>query len=159
MNTERQAFQGDYMSINGRLYDWQDITILMPHGEAIGITDISYSDEQPVTARYGKGGKPRGYGRGNYAGSGSFTIDLDEWERLSIALVATGKGSIYDHIPFPIVVSYASDDGIPVTDTIPLVKITKLSTSNKQGSDNVGAKSVEFTILETIVYNGKPSKL
>ena len=29
------------MSVNGRAYDWEDITVTLPHGEAAGITEIS----------------------------------------------------------------------------------------------------------------------
>ena len=34
------------MSVNGRAYDWEDITVTLPHGEAAGITEIKYEDGQ-----------------------------------------------------------------------------------------------------------------
>jgi hypothetical protein len=143
------------MSINGKRYDWESVNILMPQGIAIDITDISYSDGQAIAARYGKGAVAQGYGRQNYEGSGSFTIDAEEFERLKLAI---RKKSIYDHEPFPIVVNYA-DEGAPViTDKLPKCKITKISTSNSQGSENAGARSIEYTILEPIDYNGTPAK-
>jgi hypothetical protein len=142
------------MAINGKRYDWEDITITLPQGAAVNITDISYSDGQAIAVRYGKGGVPRGYGRQNYEASGSMTIDLEEWERLSKGLGDT----VYDHEPFSITVSYADSGAGTITDKLNKVKITKLSTSNSQGGENAGAKSVEFTVLEPISYNGKLGK-
>ena len=114
------------MSVNGRAYDWEDITVTLPHGEAAGITEIKYEDGQEITARYGRGSIPRSYGRGNYEASGSMVLDRDEWEKLKKELTGDG-GGIYDHTPFTIVVSYANDDMGAVTDTLKNCKITKFS--------------------------------
>lgn len=141
--------------VNGKRYDWQDITILLPSGIAVDITDISYSDSQTVTARYGKGGIPRGYSRGNYEASGSMTIDLEEWEKLKLTLLP----SIYDHLPFDITVSYAENHVPVVTDVLPQVKLIKIDTSNSQGNENAGAKKLEFVILKPIKYNFIPAKI
>ena len=148
------------MAINGRLYDWEDITVTLPSGEAVGITEIKYEDGQEIEARYGKGAVPRGYGRKNYAGSGSMVLDRDEWERLTPPLVASGGGGIYDHKPFPIVVNYANDDMGTVADTLKSCKITKFSGGGaSQGDDNASPITCEFTILEPILWNGVPAKL
>ncbi len=90
------------MSVNGKFYDWEDVTVTLPNGVAAGITEITYEDEQPVTAHYGKGAIPRGYGRGNYSASGTMILDRDEWERLKTSLASTGAGNIYDHTPFDV---------------------------------------------------------
>lgn len=147
------------MAINGRNYDWEDIRVLLPHGEGIGITEIKYEDGQSITARYGKGSTPRGYGRGNYEASGSLVLDRDEWERFKIALAALGGGKIFDHSPFEIVVMYANDDMGIVTDTLRSCKISKFSGGGaSQGDDNASPMTCEFTILEPIVYNGVLAK-
>ena len=142
------------MSVNGKMYDWEDLSVNLPQGVAINITAISYSDSQPITARYGKGGVAHGYGTGNYEASGSMTIDLEEWERLTPHLGST----IYDHDPFPITASYANSGKATVTDKLPAIKITKVSTSNSQGSENAGAKDIEFSCIKPINYGGKPAK-
>lgn len=147
------------MSINGKLFDWEDLTIVLPHGPAFGITELAYKDSQDATPRYGKGNIPRGYGRGNYEASGSMTLDADEWERFAAVLMATGLGAIYDHLPFVIIASYANLGLPPITDVLPKVKITGVDTSNSQGSDNAGQKKIEFKILSPILYNAKPAKL
>ncbi len=148
------------MAINGKNYDWEDIHVTTLTGEQIGITEIKYSDEQSVTARYGRGAVPRGYGRGNYEASGSMVLDRDEWEKLKLALVAlSNTGGIYDHTPFPIVVSYANDDMGTVIDTLRDCKISKFDGGGgSQGDDNVSPITCEFTILSPILWNGIPAK-
>ncbi|HBV41432.1 MAG TPA: hypothetical protein DEB43_02145 [Desulfovibrio sp.] len=147
------------MAINGRQYDWEDISVMLPSGQAIGITEIKYEDGQSVTARYGKGAVPRGYGRGNYEASGSMVLDRDEWEKFKIYLAATGKGKIYDHTPFTVVVMYANNDMGTITDTLKSCKIGKNSGGGaSQGDDNASPMSLEFTILEPILWNGIPAK-
>ncbi len=139
------------MSVNGKKYDWEDMEISLPNGVAIGITDISYSDEKGIEERYGKGAVPRGYGGKNYKASGSMTLDRDEADRLLNALSVP----VYKAKPFPIVVSYANDDQSTITDTLPDCKVTKLDTSGKQDDDNAGVVKMDFKILSPIKWNGK----
>lgn len=147
------------MAANGKSYDWESITVTGPTGIVAGITEIKYTDGQAITARYGRGSVPRGYGRGNYEASGSFVMDRDEWERLKAALVASSSGGIYDHTPFTIVVSYANDDIGVTTDVLKACKITKFDGGGgAQGDDNVSPLSCELTILEPIVWGGVPAK-
>lgn len=147
------------MAINGRNYDWEDIHVQLPYGEAVGITEIKYTDGQSIEARYGRGAVPRGYGRGNYEASGSMVLDRDEWERLKENL-AQAKGAIYDHEPFTIVVGYANSDMGTVIDTLKSCKITKFDGAGGAQSDtNASPISCEFTILEPIEWNGTPAKV
>lgn len=138
------------MAVNGNQYDWESVEIQLPSGVAIGVTEIGYSDERGIEARYGKGGTPRGYGRKNYKAEGNMTLDRDEFERLRSAL----GGSVYKGAPFNVVVSYANDDQDTVTDSLKDVKITKSDTSAKQDDDNAGAVKVDFTILSPIEWGG-----
>ena len=147
------------MAINGRQYDWEDITVTLPSGEAIGITEIKYEDGQEIEARYGRGATPRGYGRKNYEATFSFVLDRDEWERLKKSLAATGEGSIYDHKPFPIVISYGNPDMGTIVDTLKSCKISKFSGGGAaQGDDNASPMSCEGKVLEPILWNGVPAK-
>ncbi len=140
------------MSINGNYYDWESVEIQLPNGTAIGVQNISYNDERPVEARYGKGSKPRGYGRKNYKAGASMELDLDEAERLKAAL-----GDYYSGPPFVIVVSYANDDQPAVFDTLPDCKITKVDSGGKQGDDNTGVRKFDLTILSPIKWGGTPA--
>lgn len=147
------------MAINGRQYDWEDISVALPSGVAVGITEIKYTDGQGAEARYGKGAIPRGYGRTNYEASGSFVLDRDEWEPLKKELAASGGGGIYDHKPFPIVVNYGNDEMGSITDTLPDCKITKFDGGGgSQGDSNVSAITCEIVILSPILWNGVPAK-
>ncbi|MDY6904084.1 MAG: hypothetical protein SWH61_05295 [Thermodesulfobacteriota bacterium] len=138
------------MAINGKQYDWEDVTINLKSGIAIGITEINYADERGIEPRYGKGATPRGYGRKNYKASGDMTLDRDEAEALRNAL----GGSFYKGDPFPVTVGYANDDQPAVTDILPDIKITKADTSAKQDDDNAGAVKLDFEILSPIKWNG-----
>lgn len=138
------------MAINGTKHDWESMEIQLPNGVVIGVTEISYSDEKPIEARYGKGSVPRGYGRKNYKASGSMSLDRDEAERLRVSL----GGSFYKSSPFPIIVSYANPGEPVITDILPDCKITKADTSGKQDDDNAGAVKVDFEILSPIKWNG-----
>jgi len=147
------------MAINGRGYDWEDISVTLPQGEAVGITEIKYEDQQEITARYGKGGIARSWGRGNYEASGSMVLDRDEWEKLKSALTDGTTGGIYDHTPFTIVVSYANSDMGTVTDTLKNCRITKFSGGGaSQGDDNASPVSCDSTILSPIIWNGVAAK-
>ncbi len=148
------------MAINGRNYDWEDISVTLPHGEAVGISEIKYSDEQSLEARYGRGSVPRAYGRGNYSASGSMVLDRDEWERLKKELASSSPtGGIYDHKPFTTVVNYANDDMGNVTDTLKSCKITKFDGGGgSQGDAAVSAITCDLLILEPILWNDTPAK-
>lgn len=141
------------MAINGNLYDWESMEIQLPSGGAVGITEISYSDERPVEPRHGKGGKSRGYGRKNYKASGSMTLDRDEAERLRKSL----GGSFYKGQPFVINVSYGNEGQQTVTDKLPDVMITKSDTSGKQDEDNAGIMKLDFVVLSPIEWDGTPA--
>lgn len=135
--------------INGNRFDWESIEIALPSGIAIGINEISYSDERPIEPRYGKGGIPRGFGRKNYKASGNMTLDREDADRLRLAL----GGSVYKG-QFPITVSYANDDQATVVDVLPGCKIIKTDTGSKQGDDNAGQLKYDFAILEPIKWGG-----
>ena len=141
------------MSVNGVLYDWESVEIQLPSGVAVGVTSISDNDERGVEPRYGKGNKPRGYGRKNYKASGNLELDRDEFEALKDNL----GGSVYKGSPFQIVVSYGDEGLSTVTDTLPAVKITKQDSGASQDDDNAGKVKCDFTILAPIKWGGTPA--
>ena len=148
------------MAINGRQYDHEDCNIMLPSGLAFGVTEANYEDGQDIDPRYGRGAVPRGYGRKNYEASGSITMDRDQFEPFKRALsLTTGVGGgVYDHRPFPIIVNYANEDQPLITDTLPDVKVTKISSGYKQGEANDGQVSLDIKILSPIKWNGVAAK-
>lgn len=141
--------------INGQVFDWESITVSLPHGVLIGVKDISYDDERPVEPIYGKGSKPIGRGRGNYKAEGKLTVLREEFDK--ILDYARGKGvAFYQLPPFPITVSYAND-GEPVrTDVLPECVFTKRSRKASQGNTELTV-DLDFVILKPIRDNGVAS--
>jgi len=143
--------------INGSLYDWESVEILLPSGIVVGITNIDYEDERQIEERYGKGSQPRGYGRKNYKATAKIEVDIDAAELLATALAASGGGGIYDSLPFPITICYAPPGQPVITDVLPLCKIVKASTGAKQGDDNVGIRKYDLKVLAPIVWGAIPA--
>ncbi len=140
--------------INGRTYDWESLTVTMPWGISYSIREISYDEEKSITPLIGRGDKPYAYGRGSYKGSGKFTIDLSEYDR--IAAFAASFGGILNLPPFPIVLAYANGEQLPRVDVLPQCKITKKGRSIKTG-DGEEVVSIDFEMLSPAVENGIPS--
>ena len=53
------------LKVNRKAYDWGDVDLQLP-GLALEVQEISYDDEQEKELVYGRGNKPRGYGRSLY---------------------------------------------------------------------------------------------
>lgn len=140
------------MPINGKTYDWEDVRIVLPSGETVGVVEINYEDGRDVEMRYGKGAVPRGVGRKNYEASGNLTMDADEFERLKLAMA----GSIYN-TPVPITVCYGEDLKETVTDVLPLCWFVKNAASAKQGEANVRQHKMDFKISKPIIWGGVPA--
>jgi hypothetical protein len=143
--------------INGSLYDWESVNIMLPNGITVGITNIDYDDERPIEERYGKGSQPRGYGRKNYKASAKMEIDIDAAELLAVSLATSGGGGIYNAMPFPITVCYAPEGQPMIIDVLPLCKIVKTSSGAKQGDDNVGVRKYDLKVLAPIQWGAIPA--
>jgi len=118
--------------INGKYYDWEDVSINFAHGPLIDVQSIEYSDEQETEEVYGKGSKPRGYGHGNYKASGKVTFTREEYDRLIVWAKTQGR-PLYDLNYFNATVSFADDGTQAHTDTLQECKFNKRSFKAKQG--------------------------
>ncbi|GAB6100438.1 hypothetical protein JCM16358_23170 [Halanaerocella petrolearia] len=143
------------MSVNGKSYDWESISIKLPYGTMIAIESIEYSDEKETEANYGKGSNPYGYGEGNYSAEGKLTIRREEFEKF-VDYVKQNSETLYGLDPFPITVSYANDDQPITTDKLPKCKFKSNSTSTSQGDKKVNVEK-DFVILAPIEWNGLPA--
>lgn len=140
--------------INGKHYDWGDVTVGLPHGTMLDGEEINYSDEMPVNRSQGKGLGTRGYGRGQYKAGGDITLKREEFNRLEKA--AEKEGGIYSMKPFPITVSYQNEDGEIVTDTLESCVFKKRDFKAGEKSDFMTVK-LDLEILGQILTNGKPA--
>lgn len=138
--------------INGKHYDWQDVSIHLPYGTALEIQDISYDDELEVEPTYGKGSTPTGFGTGNYKASGKLSMLREEFNRLTDFCKKQNK-PLYRLDPFPIVVNYAEDGSPKNTDTLKQCKFTKTSNKAAQGDKSMKV-DMDFVIIGQIVRNG-----
>ena len=137
--------------INGKNYSWEDISIVLPHGTLIHVLSIEYSDEKEAEPLYGAGSNPVGYGQGNYKAEGKLTLRREEFDLL-IEYAKKQGTTLYGLGPFPIVVSYANDDEPRRTDTLPMCKFTKTSTSPSQGDKEVKI-DLDFQCFAPIKWN------
>lgn len=138
--------------INGKNYDWNDVSINFPYGTLVQVEDISYDDEQEKSMTYGKGPVGQSYGKGNYKASAKVTLLYEEYEKLMNYAKIQKKG-LYSLSPFPITVSFA-DDGQPIsTDVLEGCTFTKRSHKAGQGNQKL---TVDLDILITgqIKHNG-----
>ncbi|MCL4514151.1 MAG: hypothetical protein M1379_00930 [Firmicutes bacterium] len=143
--------------INGKRYDWEDVTIALPHGTLIDVEGIDYSDKKEVEAVYGKGTNPQGYGAGNYSAEGKLSLKREEFNRL-VDYAKQNAKSLYGLPPFPISVSYANEDERLATDKLQQCKITGTSNATKQGDKSVNVE-IDLTILGGINWNGLPANV
>lgn len=140
------------MPVNGKVYDWESITIALPYGVVIGVESIDYDDGKEAELVYGKGGKALGYGRGNYEANAKMSMLRDEFDRLLEYAKEIGK-ALYALPPFPITVSYANDGAPTKTDVIKGAKLTKNAHKAAQGDKKLSV-DLELLVTDQIVRDG-----
>ena len=89
--------------INGNVYTWADITVLIGGVPITGITGVKYADEQEVENVYGAGRYPVGRAKGKITCTASLKLLIDEVRALSSKSVT---GRLQDLGVFDVQVSY-----------------------------------------------------
>lgn len=139
------------LKVNGKNYDWGDVDVKFP-GLALVLQEISYDDEQDMEESYGKGYKPRGYGKGNYKASGQMSMLRDDYEDLLAWCAA--KGVNFYELEFPsVVVSYADSGKTITTDELKKVHPTKRTHKASQGDKSLTVE-IDLMIVGGIVTSG-----
>ena len=139
------------LKVNGKNYDWGDVDVKFP-GLVLVVQEISYDDEQDMEESYGRGYKPRGFGKGNYKASGKLSMLRDDYEDL----LAFGKArgvSFYDLELPSIVVSYADNGKAISTDELKKVRPIKRTHKAAQGDKSLSV-DVDLMIVGGIITNG-----
>lgn len=93
--------------INGVVYSWSQLALIINGMPVTGVTKIDYEDKQTIEPIYGIGQTPVGMGYGNIETSASLTLLRGEIEAMREAVLTR---RLQDIAPFDIVVSY-----IPLT--------------------------------------------
>ncbi len=139
------------LKVNGISYGWGDVDIKIP-GVNLVLQEISYDDEQEAEESYGKGSKPRGYGKGNYKASGKMSMHRDDYDDLLDCLKALDKP--FYGMEFPsVVVAYGNPGGRTRIDELKRVIFTKRSHKAAQG-DKTLSVDIDLMIVGGIVEDG-----
>lgn len=102
--------------INGNLYGWADITVLVGGVPISGIRGVKYADEQTIENVYGAGRYPVGRAKGRIECSASLKLLEDEARALCNA---SPTGRLQDLGVFDVQVSYLPDESTKIVhDTI-----------------------------------------
>lgn len=139
------------IKVNGINYGWGDVDVKIP-GLNLVVQEISYDDEQEMEESYGRGNRPRGYGKGNYKASGKMSMLRDDYDDVLDYCKATGKPFFGVELP-SVVVSYANPGGRTRIDELKRVVFVKRSHKAAQG-DKTLSVDIDFMIVGGIVEDG-----
>lgn len=123
--------------INGIAYSWAQIKVSIGGVEVIGITKITYEDDQEKQNNYGRGNDPVSRATGKTTCTGSITLHMVEIEALQ---KASSTGRIQDLPAFPVFISYIPNGGILVRHTLEYAEFTKNSRDVSQGDMEIGVE-------------------
>lgn len=127
--------------INGRLYGWADLVIVIMGVVVTGVTSISWKRKRVKENKYGAGGQPVGRGYGNIEYEASITLHVDEIAAIEAAIPS---GHLDDALPFNVVLSYQPETGPIKTETLKFVEFTENARDWKQGDT---ASEVELPLI------------
>lgn len=139
------------LKVNGINYGWGDVDVKIP-GLNLVLQEISYDDEQEKEESYGKGYKPRGYGKGNYKASGKMSMHRDDYDDLLDYCKATDTPFFDVELP-SVVVSYANPGSRTRIDELKRVIFSKRSHKAAQG-DKTLSVDIDIMIIGGIVEDG-----
>lgn len=139
------------IKVNGISYGWGDVDVKIP-GLNLVVQEISYDDEQEMEESYGKGNKPRGYGKGNYKASGKLSMHRDDYD--DVLDYCKAKNIPFYGMELPsVVVSYGNPGGRTRIDELKRVVFVKRSHKAAQG-DKTLSVDIDLMIVGGIVEDG-----
>jgi hypothetical protein len=119
--------------INGRAYDFVQITAVVLGVPLPSISNVNYLEEQEKTNNFGTGNRPVSRGQGPIDSSGSFDISMNDIEALRDA---APNGSLLQIPAFDIVVVYGNPQK-PVTHVLKNVEFTNDGVEAAQGDTDI----------------------
>lgn len=120
--------------VNGLIYDFESIKLMLPTGLILGCESVEYSDEKNDEVICGTNNVPLGVGRGEWKGTCKLELQRFEYDKLNIFSAASG--GFYNMPPIPVVASYGNLGQPPVTDTL-LVHFTKRDFKGSKGDTSL----------------------
>lgn len=116
--------------INGRQYEFADLTLFLAGRDVTGFRGIKYTTTQEKEVLFGKGNRGLSIQRGNISNSGEITLTQSELETLK----ALGRGSVLN-LSLNAIICYgnpANGDAL-ITDKIFGLQFTEEAKEFKQG--------------------------
>jgi hypothetical protein len=130
--------------INGRQYEYADLTLILAGRDVIGFRGIDYKSAQEKEVVYGKGNKPLAIQKGNFSHDGSIQMLQSEYE----TLVELGNGSVLGlDLNATLVYGGRETGGTILTDRIFGLQFTEEAKSFKQ-NDKFAEISLPFIALD-----------
>lgn len=120
--------------VNGLIYDFESIKLMLPTGLILGCESVEYSDEKNDEVICGTNNLPLGIGRGEWKGTCKLELQRFEYDKLNI--FAAVSGGFYNMPPIPVVASYGNLGQPPVTDTL-LVHFIKRDFKGSKGDTSL----------------------
>jgi hypothetical protein len=123
--------------INGKSYEWADITINILGQPFAGVTNIEYEDSQEMENIYGAGPRPISRAYGNFKPTAKVTILMEELEGIQ----AVAFGGVIQNIPeFDISVAFTDSALTPRIHTIKNCRFTKNLRKVSQGDTSIACE-------------------
>ena len=120
--------------VNGLIYDFESIKLMLPTGLILGCESVEYSDEKNDEVICGTNNLPLGVGRGEWKGTCKLELQRFEYDKLNVFSAASG--GFYNMPPIPVVASYGNLGQPPVTDVL-LVHFTKRDFKGSKGDTSL----------------------
>lgn len=144
---------GTGRKINGKVYQYDNLEIVINGIPYQGITEINYSDTLEPGILRGTSVYMRGRTRGSYEAEASFTIAKADFEAVKAALISLGKGG-FGEVEFLISVSYAEPTSPLINDTIEGCRIKHQENSHSSGNSDGLVTKVDLSVFR-IGWDGK----
>ena len=139
--------------VNGLIYDFESIKLMLPTGLILGCESVEYSDEKNDEVICGTNNLPLGVGRGEWKGTCKLELQRFEYDKLD--LFGAASGGFYNMPPIPVVASYGNAGQPPVTDTL-LVHFTKRDFKGSKGDTSLNV-TIEGPQTAPMISNGVPA--
>lgn len=119
--------------INGRAYDFTQITVSLLSVPLSGVSALNYSEEQEKTNNFGTGNRPTSRGQGPIDSSGSIELSMNEVEAIRDA---APDGSLLKIPAFDITVVFGNPQK-PVVHVLKNVEFTNDGVDSSQGDTDL----------------------
>lgn len=146
---DESAINNGIPLVNGVLYAWADIVVLIGGVPITGITGIEYGDTQDVVNLYGAGRLPVGRSKGRITPSGKLILYQEEVEALQ---AQSPTGRLQDLPAFDIIVQYLPASGLIHTDKI---RNCNFSENTRKWAEGDTGKPVELPLIPSHIEWGK----